>query len=72
MSDPTFAPRPTLEEVAARAGVSRATAFRQLGSVSEMLVQVALLRARRHVAAVESVMAAKTGVAVAGPAVLRS
>ncbi|WP_329137735.1 LacI family transcriptional regulator [Streptomyces sp. NBC_01476] len=28
MSDPTFAPRPTLEEVAARAGVSRATASR--------------------------------------------
>jgi len=44
------------------AGVSRATAFRQLGSVSEMLVQVALLRARRHVAAVETVMASKTGV----------
>ena len=28
MSDPTFAARPTLEEVAARAGVSRATASR--------------------------------------------
>ncbi|WNI18528.1 LacI family DNA-binding transcriptional regulator [Actinacidiphila sp. ITFR-21] len=28
MSDPSFAPRPTLEEVAARAGVSRATASR--------------------------------------------
>ncbi|WP_405589187.1 LacI family DNA-binding transcriptional regulator [Streptomyces sp. NBC_01190] len=28
MSDPTFAPRPTLEAVAARAGVSRATASR--------------------------------------------
>jgi AcrR family transcriptional regulator len=51
-----------MEVVAKNAGVSRATAFRQLGSVSEMLVQVALLRARRHVAAVESVMAAKTGV----------
>src|SRR5271167_52502 len=51
-----------MEAVAKIAGVSRATAFRQLGSVSEMLVQVALLRARRHVAAVESVMAARTGV----------
>jgi AcrR family transcriptional regulator len=51
-----------MEVVAKSAGVSRATAFRQLGSVSEMLVQVALLRARRHVTAVGSVMAAKTGV----------
>lgn len=51
-----------MEVVAKTAGVSRATAFRQLGSVSEMLVQVALLRARRHVAAVAAVMAAKTGV----------
>jgi AcrR family transcriptional regulator len=51
-----------MEVVAKSAGVSRATAFRQLGSVSEMLVQVALLRARRHVAAVESLMATKTGV----------
>ncbi|MGH3638982.1 MAG: TetR/AcrR family transcriptional regulator [Mycobacterium sp.] len=51
-----------MEAVAKIAGVSRATAFRQLGSVSEMLVHVALLRARRHVAAVESLMAAKTGV----------
>jgi AcrR family transcriptional regulator len=48
--------------IAKAAGVSRATAFRQLGSVSEMLVQVALLRARRHVAAVEALMATKTGV----------
>lgn len=51
-----------MEAVAKVAGVSRATAFRQLGSVSEMLVQVALLRARRHVAAVEVLMATKTGV----------
>ena len=51
-----------MEVVAKVAGVSRATAFRQLGSVSEMLVQVALLRARRHVAAVEALMATKTGV----------
>jgi AcrR family transcriptional regulator len=51
-----------MDVVAKNAGVSRATAFRQLGSVSEMLVQVALLRARRHVAAVEALMAPKTGV----------
>jgi AcrR family transcriptional regulator len=51
-----------MDAVAKTAGVSRATAFRQLGSVSEMLVQVALLRARRHVAAVEGIMATKTGV----------
>ncbi|MDT5178430.1 MAG: hypothetical protein QOJ95_2628 [Mycobacterium sp.] len=51
-----------MDLVAKVAGVSRATAFRQLGSVSEMLVQVALLRARRHVAAVEALMATKTGV----------
>ena len=51
-----------MEVVAKIAGVSRATAFRQLGSVSEMLVQVALLRARRHTVAVAAIMAAKTGV----------
>jgi AcrR family transcriptional regulator len=51
-----------MESVAVRAGVSRATAFRQLGNVAEMLVQVALLRARRNVAAVEALMATKTGV----------
>jgi len=50
-----------MDTVAKRAGVSRATAFRQLGSVSELLVQVALLRARRHVAEVQTLMAAKTG-----------
>lgn len=51
-----------MEVVAKIAGVSRATAFRQLGSVSEMLVQVALLRARRHTVAVEALMSTKTGV----------
>lgn len=51
-----------MEAIAKRAGVSRATAFRQLGSISETLVQVALLRARRHVAAVEALMAPRTGV----------
>jgi AcrR family transcriptional regulator len=50
-----------METVAKNAGVSRATAFRQLGSVSEMLVHVALLRARRHVAEVQALMAARTG-----------
>jgi AcrR family transcriptional regulator len=51
-----------MESVALRAGVSRATAFRQLGTVAELLVQVALLRARRNVAAVEALMATRTGV----------
>jgi AcrR family transcriptional regulator len=51
-----------MEAVAIRAGMSRATAFRQLGSVPEMLVQVALLRARRHTAAVETLMSTKVGV----------
>jgi AcrR family transcriptional regulator len=50
-----------MEIIARNAGVSRATAFRQLGSVSEMLVQVALLRARRHTAAVAALMATKAG-----------
>jgi AcrR family transcriptional regulator len=50
-----------MEVIAKRAGVSRATAFRQLGSVAEVLVQVALLRARRHVAAVDALMAKRTG-----------
>jgi AcrR family transcriptional regulator len=50
-----------METIARSAGVSRATAFRQLGSVSELLVQVALMRARRHTAAVEAVMATKAG-----------
>jgi AcrR family transcriptional regulator len=50
-----------METVAKSVGVSRATAFRQLGSVSELLVQVALLRARRHVAEVQALMAGKTG-----------
>lgn len=48
--------------IAKGAGVSRATAFRQLGSIGETLVQVALLRARRHVAAIEGLMSTKTSV----------
>jgi AcrR family transcriptional regulator len=51
-----------MEAIAKRAGVSRATAFRQLGSMSEVLVQVALLRARRHVVAVDMLMANRAGV----------
>jgi AcrR family transcriptional regulator len=50
-----------MEPIARRAGVSRATAFRQLGSISEVLIQVALLRARRHVAVVDALMAKRTG-----------
>lgn len=50
-----------METIARSVGVSRATAFRQLGSVSELLVQVALLRARRHVAEVQALMAGKAG-----------
>ena len=51
-----------MDVIAKRAGVSRATAFRQLGNIAEVLVQVALLRARRHVAAVDALMAQRTGV----------
>lgn len=50
-----------MEAVAKRAGVSRATAFRQLGSVSEVVMQVALLRAQRHIDAVYQLMQTKTG-----------
>jgi AcrR family transcriptional regulator len=50
-----------METIAKSVGVSRATAFRQLGSIAELLVQVALLRARRHVAEVQALMAGKTG-----------
>ncbi|WP_375486779.1 TetR/AcrR family transcriptional regulator [uncultured Mycobacterium sp.] len=50
-----------MDAVAKRAGVSRATAFRQLGSVSEVLMQVALLRAQRHIDAVHQLMQTKTG-----------
>ncbi|MDT5019097.1 MAG: hypothetical protein QOD39_5257 [Mycobacterium sp.] len=50
-----------METIAKSVGVSRATAFRQLGSVSELLVQVALLRSRRHVAEVKALMAGRTG-----------
>ena len=45
-----------MEAVASRAGVSRATAFRQMGTVYELLVQVALVHAKRHELAVRAVM----------------
>jgi AcrR family transcriptional regulator len=51
-----------MEAIAKRAGVSRATAFRQLGSISEVLVHVALLRSQRHIASLRSLIAAKAGV----------
>ncbi|MDA3642118.1 TetR/AcrR family transcriptional regulator [Mycobacterium xenopi] len=50
-----------MEAIARRAGVSRATAFRQLGTLSEVLVQVALLRSQRHIKAVHELMKCKTG-----------
>ena len=50
-----------MEAIAKRAGVSRATAFRQLGSLSEAVVQVALLRAVRHIHVVRRLMEARTG-----------
>jgi AcrR family transcriptional regulator len=50
-----------MEAVAQRAGVSRATAFRQLGSVAELLIQVALLRAERHIQAVHHLVHTKNG-----------
>lgn len=51
-----------MEAVAKRAGVSRATAFRRLGSVSEVVIQVALLRGQRHIAAAHQLMQTETGV----------
>ena len=50
-----------METVAKRAGVSRATAFRQLGSISEVLVQVALLRSQQHIAEVHRLMDSRAG-----------
>lgn len=50
------------EAVAHRAGVSRATAYRQMGSVSELLTQVGLRRARNYVDGLREVMDRETGV----------
>ena len=46
-----------MEAVAKGAGVSRATAFRQMGTIYELLVQVALSHAKRHEAAARAAMA---------------
>ncbi len=46
-----------MEAVAKRAGVSRATAFRQIGTIYELLVEVALSHAKRHETAVRAAMA---------------
>jgi AcrR family transcriptional regulator len=51
-----------MEAIAKRAGVSRSTAFRQLRSTSEVLMQVALRRSQRHVAALRELMSSQTGV----------
>jgi AcrR family transcriptional regulator len=51
-----------MEAVAKRAGVSRSTAFRQLHSLSEVLIQVALLRSQRHIAALRDLMSTEAGV----------
>ena len=46
----------TMAAVAGRAGVSRATAFRQLGGTSEMIIQVGLYRSRKHIDRVQEIM----------------
>lgn len=48
--------------IAERAGVSRATAFRQLGSVADTITHVALRRSQHHVQRVREMMARHTGV----------
>jgi AcrR family transcriptional regulator len=52
----------TMATVAERAGVSRATAFRQLGGTSEMIVQVGLYRSRKHIARVREIMNAQADI----------
>lgn len=49
------------EAVAHRAGVSRATAYRQMRSVSELLTQVGLRRARKYLAGLQEVIDGETG-----------
>lgn len=49
----------SMAAVAERAGVSRATAFRQLGNSSEMVIQVGLLRARQHIERAREIMDAQ-------------
>jgi AcrR family transcriptional regulator len=49
------------EAVARRAGVSRATAYRQLGSIAELLTQVGLRRAEKYLAGLRDVMDREEG-----------
>jgi AcrR family transcriptional regulator len=49
------------EAVAHRAGVSRATAYRQLGSIAELMTQVGVRRARRYLAGLQEVMDREQG-----------
>lgn len=50
------------EAVAHRAGVSRATAYRQIGSVSELQRRVGLRRSQKYVESLRTVMDAEAGV----------
>jgi|KBSSwiStaDraftv2_1062776.scaffolds.fasta_scaffold28536_3 AcrR family transcriptional regulator len=50
-----------IEAVAHRAGVSRATAYRQVGSVSELLTQVGLRRAWRYLTGLRDAVDAEAG-----------
>lgn len=49
----------TMAAVAERAGVSRATAFRQLGSTPRMIIVVGIHRARNHIARTREIIAAQ-------------
>ncbi len=49
----------TMAAVAERAGVSRATAFRQLGSASRMIIQVGIYRARIHIIRTQEILDAQ-------------
>jgi AcrR family transcriptional regulator len=51
-----------MDSVAKRAGMSRSTAFRQVGSVYELVVQVALCHARQHINAIRQLIAETTDV----------
>jgi len=52
----------SIDAVAAEAGVSRATAFRQLGKREDMIVAVALVRSRRYTGECAVLMGRHTGV----------
>jgi AcrR family transcriptional regulator len=49
------------EAVARRAGVSRATAYRQMGSIAALLTQVGVRRARIYLTGLQEVMDCETG-----------